>query len=109
MSSANCCNKDPSVVSKIEFLEAKAMNFKKYLETMSPDAEVRSYIDSFRPELLAQTITTVVVPIVTLGQIDYSVDELMNHLTIPEGGKPEVKRKLAAYIQMFHDVLMDST
>jgi len=108
---SDCCNpeaksKDPNVITKIEFLESKALNFKKYIESFNPDSEVKSYIDTFKPELLAQTITTVIVPIVQLGQIEYTIDELMTHLTVPESNKSDVKKKLMSYLQMFNDVLL---
>lgn len=108
---SDCCNpeaksKDPEVITKIEFLESKAMNFKKYIESFEPNDTVKQYIDTFKPELLAQTISTVIVPIVQLGQIEYTVDELMTNLTVPESNKPDVKKKLIAYIQMFNDVLL---
>lgn len=109
MSQSECCSKDPAVVTRIQFLESKATNFKKYVESFNPDETVKTYIESFRPELLSQTITTVVVPIVELGQIEFSVDELLGHLTLPEGSRPEVKKRLTAYIQMFYDVLMEAS
>ena len=102
----SCCT-DPKTVTKLSFLEAKAMNFKKYIETYSPDAEVQKYIDTFRPELLVQTLTTVVVPIVQTAQIETSINELVKHLTIPDDQLETVKKKLKAYLQMFNDVLLE--
>jgi len=105
MSATECC-KDSATVSKLSFLEAKAANFKKYVLGFSPDDEVKAYIDTFKPELLVQTITTVVLPIVQLGQVEVSVDELAKHLTVPAPELDAVKTKLKAYLMMFHDVLL---
>lgn len=100
---SSCCAEP---VSKIDFLQAKALNFLKYIKGLSPDAEVQQYIDGFHPEVLIQTISTVVVPIVAMSQIDSSVTELMSHLKVPDDQKTEVKKKLSAYLQMFNDVLL---
>ena len=106
MSDAKCC-KDAKTVTKLSFLEGKAINFKKYIEGFAPDAEVRSYIDSFKPEMLVHTISTIIVPLVKLGQVETTVDELCAHLTIPETQVAEGKAKLKQYLHMFHDVLLE--
>jgi hypothetical protein len=105
MSAAECC-KDSTTVSKLSFLEGKAANFKKFVLGFSPDDEVKAYIDTFKPELLVQTITTVLLPIVQLGQVDSSVDELVKHLTVPASELDAVKTKLKAYLMMFNDVFL---
>ena len=105
MSAAECC-KDVKTISKLHFLESKAANFKKFVLGFSPDEEVKTYINSFRPELLVQTITTVLLPIVQMGQVDSSVDELAKHLTVPASELDAVKTKLKAYLMMFHDVFL---
>ena len=103
---SNCCS-DPKVVTKLSFLEGKALNFKNYIESFTPDDEVKGYIDSFKPELLTHTITTIIVPIVQFGSLDDTVGELISHLKVPDVQKEEVKKKLKAYLQMFHDVLLE--
>ena len=103
--SANCCT-DQKVVTKLAFLEGKAQNFKKYIESLNPSAEAKTYIDSFQPELLVHTITTVIVPMVKLGQVETMVDELCTHLSVPDTNLPATKKKLQAYIQIFNDVLL---
>lgn len=101
----SCCT-DAKLVSKLTFLESKSVNFIKYLESWQPDDEVKGYINSFQPSLLTHTIQTIIVPIVQLQQLDFTVDELTSHLTIPDSQKGEVKTKLKAYLQMFNDVLL---
>ena len=103
---SNCCA-DPKIVTKLSFLESKALNFKKYIESFEPDDEVKLYINDFKPEMLTQTITTVVVPMVNLGQLDSMVSELVTHLKVPDAQTAEVKKKLKAYLQMFNDVLLE--
>lgn len=103
---SNCCA-DPKVVTKLSFLESKALNFKKYIESFEPDATVKTYIDDFKPEMLSYTLSSVVVPIVKLGQLDSTVAELVTHLKVPDGQGDDVKKKLTAYLQMFHDVLLE--
>lgn len=100
---SDCCAKP----TKQTFLETKAQNFKKFIELYSPDTEVREYMDSFKPEKLIETITTVIVPLVSLNQLDSSADELIKHLTIPESSTAEVKKKIIAYLKMFNDVLLE--
>jgi len=97
----DCCS-----LNKVDFLKAKATNFKAFLESFNPDAEVKAYIANFKPETLIDTITTIVIPIVQLKQIDNSIDELMKHLEVPETQTETVKTKLRAYLQMFNDVLL---
>ena len=100
----SCCK--PETITKLAFLEAKSVNFIKYVNSFEPDEEVKGYIISFKPELLAHTIQTVVIPIISLGQLDHTVEELLSHLTVPDTSKPEVMTKLKAYLQMFNDVLL---
>jgi hypothetical protein len=100
---SECCEKKPT---KQEFLEAKASNFKKYIESFSPDTEVKEYMDNFNPATLVETISSTIVPLAQLKQLDSSADELMKHLNIPEPSKPDVKKKIVAYLQMFNDVLL---
>ena len=99
MSAVECC-KDTATVSKLQFLEGK------FVLGFSPDDEVKAYIDTFKPELLVQTITTVLLPIVQMGQVDSSVDELAKHLTVPASELDAVKTKLKAYLMMFNDVFL---
>jgi hypothetical protein len=100
---SDCCAK----ITKQAFLETKAQNFKKFIELYSPDTEVKEYMDSFNPEKLIETITTVIVPLAQLNQLDASASELMKHLTIPESSMTDVKKKIIAYLKMFNDVLLE--
>jgi hypothetical protein len=102
---ANCC-KDKKIVTKLKFLEEKADNFKNYLLDLKPDDEARKYIETFEPQLLVSTITNIIVPIVQMGGVEESADEILKHLTVPDGKTEEVKKKICRYIHMFNDVLL---
>ena len=97
----SCCD-----TTKQGFLLEKATNFKKYLESFSPDEELQAYIDGFKPESLNTTIMTVVLPIVSSGETKKAVVELMNHLTVPEKDKANVFNKFVAYLEMFYKVAL---
>jgi hypothetical protein len=95
-----------ATVSKQDFLESKAVNFKKFLFEYEPSDKIKEFIDSFQAEQLIPTILTRVVPLVSAGAQEATADQLLAELTVPEAKVGEVRAKLIAYFNMFSKVVM---
>lgn len=91
---SNCCT-DQKTVTKLQFLEGKAHNFKNYLLGFNPDEEALKYINSFEPQMMVGTISGVIVPLVQLGQVSEAADEILKHLKVPEAKLLMLKRNWA--------------
>ena len=96
---SDCCK------TKIEFLTAKAKNFRDYISRYDPAPEVTAYINNFREEMLIPTLLTIVVPIVRSKTTDDAVRDLMKKMTVPEAESEEVAKKITRYMEMFAEVL----
>lgn len=90
--------------SKIEFLKNKAINFRAYLESFSPDDDVKAWLTSFNETMLVPTILAVLVPMQKSGKTPDSVNELISKMKVPEDKLDEVRSKLERYITMFVEV-----
>ena len=90
---------------RLPFLKEKADNFRAYILGQSPDAELTAQIEAFRPEMLLPTLTTVLLPAISLKGINGVAEEMLSHLTPAE---PEaVKGKIIRYITCFYEVLLE--
>lgn len=96
-----------SPVSKQEFLESKATNFKAYLERYNPSDKVRDYITHFSSDQLIPTIATKIIPLKAVNGIEASAAQLLQELQVDEGDKDAVKNKIIAYMNMFASVVME--
>ena len=90
---------------RLPFLREKAENFRAFVLGQKPDLELVAQIDTFRPEMLLPTLTTILLPAIGLKGIDGVVDELMSHLTPTDAFV--VKGKLVRYITCFYEVLLE--
>ena len=91
--------------SKHAFLSAKADNFRKYIESFSPDAQAQALMNTFNPVMLLPTIMTHLAPAAKAGALPVLADQLMQHLTgVPESDRAAVRDKLIRYFQMFVEV-----
>ena len=93
-------------VSKQDFLESKAVNFKKFLFEYEPSDKIKEFIDSFQADSLIPTILTRVVPLVSAGAQEATADQLLEELIVPEEKKEEVRAKIVAYLNMFSKIVM---
>jgi hypothetical protein len=90
---------------RLPFLKEKAENFRAYVLGQNPDPELVAQIETFRPEMLLPTLTTVLLPAIGLKGVDGVVDDLMVHLTPTDA--VAVKEKLVRYITCFYEVLLE--
>ena len=90
---------------RLPFLKEKAENFRAFVLGQNPDAEVLAQIETFRPEMLLPTLTTVLLPAIGVKGIEGVVDDLMAHLTPSDADA--VKGKLVRYITCFYEVLLE--
>jgi hypothetical protein len=93
-----CCT------TKHEFLIQKGKNFKAYILSFNPDAEVLKYMEQFNETNIRTSIMTLLVPVKTLGTQEILINDLLSKLTISETELPTVKEKLKRYIDMFIEV-----
>lgn len=98
---SGCC------ATKVDFLLAKAKNFRDYISRYDPAPEVVCYMDSFREDLLIPTLLTFVVPIVSSNTTAEAVHDLMKKMSIPDDEKAEVASKLTRYLEMFVKVVTE--
>ena len=88
---------------RMQFLTAKAENFRAFLLGQSPDEDLTARIEGFQSEQLWATLTMVLAPaVLTMGK-DGVVNEMMAHLTPTD--PVAVKSKLARYVDCFYEVL----
>jgi len=90
---------------RLPFLQSKAENFRAFVLGQNPDAELAAHIDTFRPEMLLPTLTTVLLPAIGLKGVHGVVDEIMAHLEPVD--KAAVRDKLVRYITCFYEVLLE--
>jgi hypothetical protein len=90
---------------RLPFLKEKAENFRAFVLGQNPDAELTAQIETFRPEMLLPTLTTVLLPAIGVKGIEGVVDDLMAHLTPTDA--VAVKGKLLRYIKCFYEVLFE--
>ena len=90
---------------RLPFLKEKAENFRAFVLGQNPDAELTAQIETFRPEMLLPTLTTVLLPAIGVKGIEGVVDDLMAHLTPSDADA--VKGKLVRYITCFYEVLFE--
>lgn len=90
---------------RLPFLQSKAENFRAFVLGQHPDAELAAQIDTFRPEMLLPTLTTVLLPAIAVKGIEGVVDDLMAHLTPSDPGA--VRGKLVRYVTCFYEVLLE--
>ena len=94
-----------TLISKNAFLTEKAINFRTWIQSYSPDAEAQLLMSSFSEHLLLPTILLHLVPLSKSGQLDTTADQVLNILTnVPEDEKDQVKQKMIRYFQMFIEV-----
>ena len=90
---------------RLPFLKEKAENFRAYILGQHPDAELSAQIEAFRPNMLLPTLTTILLPAISLKGIEGVADEMLTHLTPAE---PEaVKEKIKRYLSCFYEVLLE--
>ena len=90
---------------RLPFLKEKAENFRTFVLGQQPDADLTAQIETFRPEMLLPTLTTVLLPAIGVKGIEGVVDEIMTHLTPADAAA--VKGKLIRYITCFYEVLLE--
>jgi hypothetical protein len=59
---------------RLPFLKEKAENFRAYILGQNPDADLTAQIESFRPEMLLPTLTTVLLPAIGVKGIEGVVE-----------------------------------
>ena len=89
---------------RLPFLQEKAENFRAFVLGQNPDADLIAQIDTFRPDMLLPTLTTILLPAIGAKGIEGVADDLMAHLTPTDA--VAVKGKLVRYISCFYEVLL---
>lgn len=88
----------------MDFLKGKAKNFQAYLESYTPDEDVRQWLNTFNEGMLVPTILAMLVPMQKAGQIPDSVSQLIAKLQVPDDKREEVRNKIERYLNMFVEV-----
>jgi hypothetical protein len=88
---------------RLPFLKEKAENFRAFVLGQNPDADLSAQIETFQPDLLLITLTTVLLPAIGTQGIDGVVDEVMTHLAPQDISA--VRAKIERYITCFFEVL----
>ena len=93
-------------MSKIDFLKAKANNFKVYIVSLQPDPEVILWLSTFSETMLVPTIVTMLLPIKKEGKIGETVATILPKLgAVTEENEGEVSDKIIRYLHMFCEMV----
>jgi hypothetical protein len=91
------------MTSVAQFLQEKAVNFRRFLEDNNPDDHLKAQMTLYQPALLLPTITTLLLPMAAAGLLPQAVEEILSHLSPAD--VDAARDKLTRYLNLFTEVV----
>ena len=91
-------------MSRIDFLNEKASNFRAYILEHSRAPETESFLNQYQNDSISSLVATHLLPLYALGQLDVAVTQVV---TACKNDAPEFRAKILRYFTCFVECLAE--